>query len=588
MVKKLCDNMPNLVFPADELAGLSYYEILCKIHKKLGEVIEQVNANETNIQNFTDDMTNKYNKLVAVWKQTQEWITHYFDNLDVQEEVNNKLDDMLASGQFEDIIFNFFQINLVFPTVNDMTDDTTIQNGQYLTTLGYYQLNDGGGAQYVSRNTPPQNKPYVVLNNNLYAELIIDNEITPLQVGAYGDGVHDDTAALKTCINAAKNYNVVLKSSHGAKYRVSETIVVNSINIDFNNSTLLTNDNLEHLLTINSTNPGNYTHITNTYRNIILDGSNITGAVLYIAANKTLIEGCTINNIGSSGLQLFHGFENTVRKCNINGDSTSICTGILINGNDHLLEDIVIIDCHTGVSVRGNNRYVRVHTWFYTKDLVADSKCFLLNSGFSYFLQCYSDTCQYGFYWKSYAVALIVNHSFFCANSEYLSGIQCYALYAEDELYVQNNLSILNTFSQGYNKGSINFSNFELLSDKSNIGRDAVIKYSKNINISLTSQYFNLIRGKLITLNNGIKIFDAVVTVNTDSVLTHNPVTIFKLPPPTNNIITSAMWDTEDFGSYKGSVGYTLLINSGNLAVRLNETTDNHGLIYISFHLVYF
>ena len=120
MVKKLCDNMPNLVFPADELAGLSYYEILCKIHKKLGEVIEQVNANETNIQNFTDDMTNKYNKLVAVWKQTQEWITHYFDNLDVQEEVNNKLDDMLASGQFEDIIFNFFQINLVFPTVNDI------------------------------------------------------------------------------------------------------------------------------------------------------------------------------------------------------------------------------------------------------------------------------------------------------------------------------------------------------------------------------------------------------------------------------------------------------------------------------------
>lgn len=588
MVKKLCDNIPNLVFPADELEGLSYYEILCKIHKKLGDVIEQVNANETNIQNFTDDMTQKYNALVKAWNDTKAWIDSYFDTLDVQEKINNKLEEMLASGQFEDIIFNFFQINLVFPTVNDMRDNTTIQNGQYLTTLGYYHLNDGGGAQYVVRNTPPQNTPYVVLKNNLYGELIIYNEITPLQLGAYGDGVHDDTAALKACINAAKNYNVVLKSSHGAKYLVSETIVVNSINIDFNNSTLLTNDNLDHLLTINSTNPGNYTHLTNTYRNIILEGTNITGSVLYIAANKTLIEGCTINNIGYYGLQLYQGFENTVRKCNINGDSSSICTGILINGNDHLLEDIVIIDCNTGVSVRGNNRYVRVHTWFYTKELVPNSKCFLLNSGFSYFLQCYSDTCQYGFYWKNYAVALIVNHSFFCANAEYLTGLKCYSLYSEDSIYTANNLSILNTYSQGYENGNIEFSNFDLLADKSNIGRNANIDYISNNVTNITSKYFNLIRGKLITLNNGLKIFDAVVTVDSNSVLTHNPITIFKLPPPKNNIITSAMWDTEDFGSYKGSVGYTLLINSGNLSVRLNETTDNHGVIYISFHLVYF
>lgn len=557
---------------------LSYYETLTALTNFLNnQVLPVVNKNDEKVAELTTLVNNLEN-----------YIENYFDNLDVQEEINHKLDEMVSSGQLEDLLFNFFKINVVFNTVAEMKKDVNLQVGQKVSTLGYYTVNDGGGAQYIIKNSTTSNKYFEELNNNLFAELIIYNTISPLQLGAYGNGTNNDTLALKNSINIAKNYNVILTSSRNSKYLVSENIVFNTINVDFNNSIIMSNSPLEHLLTINSINPGNYTHLTNTYKNIILSGKNITSSVLYVACNKTLIESITINDVAVAGMQLYQGFENTVRKCNINGDTKNKCTGILINGNDHLLEDIVIIDCNTGISVRGNNRYVRIHTWFYTKELVQDSKCFLLNSGFSYFLQCYSDTCQYGFYWKNYSVALIVNHSFFCANSEYLTGLDCYSLYTEDRLYVQNNLSIVNTYSQGYNNGNVTFSNFSFISDKTNIGRDADIIYYTNENVSLKSQYFNLIRGKLITLNNDLKIFDAVVTVDSNSVRTHNPITIFKLPPPKNNIISSAMWDTEDFGLYKGSVGYTLLINSGNLAVRLNPTTDNNGLIYISFHIVYF
>lgn len=183
MVKKLCDNMPNLVFPADELAGLSYYEILCKIHKKLGEVIEQVNSNETNIQNFTDDMLSKYKALLSEWNRTKEWIEHYFDNLEVQEEVNNTLDEMLASGQFEDIIFNFFQINAIFNTVAEMKRSTTLQPGQKVSTLGYYSVNDGGGAQYILKTSPDNTKWNEQLTDNLYAELISNDISYPKMCG---------------------------------------------------------------------------------------------------------------------------------------------------------------------------------------------------------------------------------------------------------------------------------------------------------------------------------------------------------------------------------------------------------------------
>lgn len=189
MIKKLCDNMPNLVFPADELAGLSYYEILCKIHAKLNAVIEQVNSNESNISSFTQDMTDKYNRLLKAWQDTQDWINHYFDNLDVQEEINNKLEEMLNSGEWANIIYNFFKINRVFLSVQEMKADENIMPDMLIGTTGYYTSNDGGGAQYIVRRQKTDGKWYENLSNNLYAELVIKDIPNILQFGARNNGI---------------------------------------------------------------------------------------------------------------------------------------------------------------------------------------------------------------------------------------------------------------------------------------------------------------------------------------------------------------------------------------------------------------
>lgn len=91
-------HFPDTVFPAVEIEANSYYEALAKILQKLEEVINLVNEIEKNTNDFMDKMTNAFNELYAAWAALQKWVSDYFKNLDVQEEINNKLDSMAADG----------------------------------------------------------------------------------------------------------------------------------------------------------------------------------------------------------------------------------------------------------------------------------------------------------------------------------------------------------------------------------------------------------------------------------------------------------------------------------------------------------
>ena len=67
--------------------SLSYYEMLNKVVKYLNNVISDISNVETNVTSLLD----AYNSL-------QEYVNTYFDSLDVQEEINNKLDGMASDG----------------------------------------------------------------------------------------------------------------------------------------------------------------------------------------------------------------------------------------------------------------------------------------------------------------------------------------------------------------------------------------------------------------------------------------------------------------------------------------------------------
>ena len=88
--------------------SLSYYEYLCKLNEYLNEVIEQINTLTDNMEDYETDLTAQWttyrDNLTAQWTETKNYIDNYFNNLNVQTEINNKLDQMVEDGTLDAII----------------------------------------------------------------------------------------------------------------------------------------------------------------------------------------------------------------------------------------------------------------------------------------------------------------------------------------------------------------------------------------------------------------------------------------------------------------------------------------------------
>ena len=101
--------------------SLSYYEALCAMWKYLDETVKVINNNAL----VTEDFIAQVNEL-------HDYIEHYFDNLDVQEEINNKLDEMALNGTLSNIINNELFNNINNQLLTNTADITELQSDQAL------------------------------------------------------------------------------------------------------------------------------------------------------------------------------------------------------------------------------------------------------------------------------------------------------------------------------------------------------------------------------------------------------------------------------------------------------------------------
>ena len=126
--------------PATFDTSMSYQEALFALVNYLqSQVTPVVNEHATIINEQTKGINDLY-----------DFVNHYFDNLDVQEEINNKLDDMAESGELQTIIEAYIQLNavIVFNTEADMIASLDLVDGMTVRTLGKTTYNDGLGATY--------------------------------------------------------------------------------------------------------------------------------------------------------------------------------------------------------------------------------------------------------------------------------------------------------------------------------------------------------------------------------------------------------------------------------------------------------
>lgn len=190
---KFCCTIGNL--PTSYMISLTYEEQLLWLCNYLEKtVIPAVNTNAEAVQELQE--------LYVVLKN---YVDNYFENLDVQEEINNKLEEMAQSGELDIIIENFLKINslLVFNNIEDLKASNNLIEGSIVETLGYYSINDGGKAKYkiVNDNTLNTDDSFVILlNSGLKAVLQFNDKVNICSLGARSQNINNEKFDIKPYI----------------------------------------------------------------------------------------------------------------------------------------------------------------------------------------------------------------------------------------------------------------------------------------------------------------------------------------------------------------------------------------------------
>lgn len=98
---------------------------------------------------------------------------------------------------------------LVFNSVAEMKSSNKVKSGYTIKTLGFYEANDGGGADYVITNDIGEDEAdeasIIALQQGLYAKLLIQDYVNIKWFGAKLDGFTDDSASFNKAVVFLKN-----------------------------------------------------------------------------------------------------------------------------------------------------------------------------------------------------------------------------------------------------------------------------------------------------------------------------------------------------------------------------------------------
>lgn len=125
--------LENFPYIEDDFDALTNWQLFCKLGKEMNKVIEKCNLTGEQVER----LTNAFNQL-------QDYVNNYFENLDVQEEINNKLDEMVEDGTLEELIAEYLNVLKETYFINDIEygggiiDDTEY----YWTKVPYTDSDD--------------------------------------------------------------------------------------------------------------------------------------------------------------------------------------------------------------------------------------------------------------------------------------------------------------------------------------------------------------------------------------------------------------------------------------------------------------
>lgn len=426
-LKKICMTIGEL--PTSYLESMTYYEMLVWFINYLRDnIIPTVNGNGEaveELQNVVMSLQNYINSykdsIDADVEELEDYMNNYFENLDVQEEINNKLDEMLKDGVLEQIIEQFIQSNALwcFDNVQSMKESNNLIDGSFAKTLGYYNINDGGNAEYIivdDDTLVDDGGSILTLNNGLKAKLIIKDSINIKQFGCKGNSENDDTTAFQSAIdyleNEVINSDLIYKAKtlilDNGEYKLTDTInlsplvkirtngqvVLNSyvnnkpllyLNPELN--TLIENYNLDQITYFGEYINGEdglfiYNNDSTNDSIALKIGTEDTGELKKRVAH-TIIKNITINNFKVGILLTMHNvYCNTFENINILRCHTDVQVGLPNENGFNSGERMTFTGCQFGASVNNDSCFNFYQTgFFYFNNCSFDyARCFFKDS----------------------------------------------------------------------------------------------------------------------------------------------------------------------------------------------------------------
>lgn len=456
--------LTNFPYIEKDFDAVTDYQLLCLVVDHLNEVIKNSNEQNTVIQNL-------YNAFVSI----KDYVDNYFENLDIQEEIDNKLDKMAASGELADIIAQYLEVASVlgYDTKATLKSADNLVNGSITRTLGESTYNDGKGSYYKIRTITSSD---VIDDNNILAlanfptliaeklpTLLVGRE-NPIFYGADPTGVLDSSEAIQLCLD--NNINKEVTFTCGT-YKIETPIEISYNNvyggINFNNSTIIDDTESNYCIGVGTKDHvldhANSNNLTNRFYNI--SNLKMQSSSEYAILIDRWFMNVRIDNIdiltSKNGIQigkLYENVDNTpsdVQLTNFiltNTDMTGNYTGINVIGTDNKFNDGRIYGFKTGIDA--NNTLVQISNIQFL-------------------------ACNFG--------NTILNNDYACIkNANIVMSDMCYC--DSYPCFIQ----------QGNNNGSIQVSNLFIFSWHDQMSEAAIFDFSKITNTTLvpTIKYNNI------------------------------------------------------------------------------------------------
>ena len=253
--------------------SMSYYEALANLVHYIQDTVDVVNNNAT--------VTEEY---IALTNSLKEYVEHYFDNLDVQNEINKKLDELANSGELGDLMARYIEpefneleetvnssidammslitaTNSATPTPVSSTSQMTDHRKTYLlTTDGYWYYWDGDswtqGGVYQATVIPnqsitPNKVTFSKRSNNLIDVANVNNIncIIDQDGGVYKLITNSNCTTLFVPITAGKTYTFIRQNKSANRFVVAFTSTTPANGVSVVSRYSFPSDTMSHSIT---------------------------------------------------------------------------------------------------------------------------------------------------------------------------------------------------------------------------------------------------------------------------------------------------------------------------------------------------